>query len=260
MARMNTQKAQGKRLCAVMRPQKGWVIDPETGEQSYAFLEIDPEDERTFDKCRKSKKAHGPSVKNPIIDHVYGGPDGTLIDIVMPRCGGGCGRTIEKGEQYRFWAPRYGARQTRCMTCPPPSRSALTNSEILSTAWDIADGSIEAEDQSDLESQRDELAERVGEIVEMIEEKMGNIESGFGHTDLPIYSELEERRDGYEQWQEAISQVEFSSFEEANEDECSECGLAQEDHGEDTDHEFEASFDLDGAIEELENALSECPK
>lgn len=261
MARMNVQKAQGKRLCAVVTPRQRFT-KLENGEYGYVDQEIDLEDEGTFKKCGKAKRSHSAGVKNPITDHPYGGEDGTQIEIVMPKCGV-CKKEIEKGEEYRYWAPRYGARHTRCMTCPAPSRSALTNSEILSMAWDIADEAVEVDgDEMDsFKSARDDYAERVQEIVDLIQEKMDNIEGGFGHTSVPVYEELEERLGMYEGWQQEIESVTFDDFETEGEA-CSECSLSLTDHPEDADHDWSADteFDTEGALDALSEAVSNAPE
>lgn len=261
MAKMNQQKAQGKRLCAVVLPVEVFT-KLEDGEYGYVKAEIDLDDERTFKKCGKAKRSHSAGVKNPILDHPYGGEDGSLIEIKFPTCGV-CKKEIEKGEQYRYWAPRYGARHTRCMECPAPPRSALTSSEILSMAWDIADGSIESGDvKEDFESARDEYAERVQEIVDLIQEKMDNIESGFGHTSVPVYEELEERLAMYEDWQQEIEGLDFDDFSEESEA-CSECSLSESDHfPNDEDHEWtaDAEFDAQAALDALSEAVSNAPE
>lgn len=264
MPRMNQQKAVGSHRCAYQVLSTGW-----NGEMV----------SRT---CGKSKKAHGPTVKSPITSHPYGGEDGDLVVVDFPECGV-CHRQIAKGEEYRFWQPRHGARHTRCMTCPPPSRSIMTGSEILSMAWSIADEAPdlpEGSTESDADTVASDLAEQIGEIVSLIEEKLDNIESGMGHTDVPVYEELEERKSGYEDWQQEVESLDFSDCyadpdaTPEDDDECATCGETYGEHrqpdddggayagGPDGECVFDPAekFDVSAALELISEAMAACPE
>lgn len=241
MPRMNQQKARGSMICTVVVPPSWEGGKPST--------------------CGKSARAHGPNVKR-VIDHKFGGLDGHYTVTTYPECGV-CHRQIVKGEEYRFWQPRHGPRFTRCLTCPPPARSMLTGSEILSMAWDIADDPVDVPDDAtleDVESMRDDFAERIQEVVDLIQEKLDAIESGMGHTGVPVYEELEERKGGYESWQQEVESLDFDTVEgEA----CAECGLSETDCGaSDDDHEFSAEqgLDVEAARDALSEALGQCPE
>jgi hypothetical protein len=113
-----------------------------------------------------------------------------------------------------------------------PKRQDLTQSAIYAAAWDAQDGANDAipgaTDVDGLESIRDNTAELVDDIANELQEKMDNIESGVGHTGLPIYDELDERRGEYERWSESIEAVEFESFVDwwdsnVNGETCPEC-------------------------------------
>lgn len=243
MARTNVQKAYGSNRCQV-----------ETGTDYAGNPRV----------CNKSKKAHGPSVKHPITDHLYGGEDGTNWTKVYPVCGS-CREAIPHGEQYKLWVPRYKPRMVRHMTCPTPPRSAFTNSEILSMAWDLADGSWDVmEDKDSFTSQVEDVANGIEEIVDVIQDKLDNIESGFGHTELPVYEELDERREMYEEWQREVEELDADEFEEEG-DACTKCGLSEDDgdHMDEDDwHDFdpEDEFDSEGAHEAFMEALGACPE
>jgi hypothetical protein len=251
---MTTQKATGSKRCAVKSPVSVWardengeMIGDENGRPFKVELEIDLNDESTYGVCGATAQRHG-GTKRPITDHPYGGESGTEIFTKFPKCSGGCGRTLEKGEQYRKWVVNFGPTFIRCMSCAAPSRSSMTSSEILSMAWDIADQSIEDSEVAtleDAESKRDELAEAIQEVVDLIQEKLDNIESGMGHTYAPVYEELDERRSEYESWQQEMESVDFSDLTTDEEDE---------------DGEDEEGFDADGARERLEEALSAAPE
>lgn len=246
MPRMNEQKARGSVRCTVV--EDGSV---------YA--------------CGKSKRAHSDAVKRPVA-HTFGGPNGTDIEVVWPKCGA-CQRVISKGETYRYWKPRHGAKQTRCVTCPPPSRSSMTGSEILGMAWDIADADYTADTREELEDLQTEVAEQIGDIVDGITEKLDNIEAGMGHPYAPVYEELDERRGEYEAWQQEVEGVDFDQFEGEGDDVCADCGMAYSDGdhevGDDgrfgpDGHYFEEdedeAFDVEGALAELQQAIDACPE
>ena len=141
----------------------------------------------------------------------------------------------------------------------------MTGSEILATAWDIADDDwSQGDTQEDFDTLRDDAAERIEGLVDLIDEKLSAIEEGMGHSDVPVYYELEERRDMYQTWADEVSSVTFDEFV-GDEEVCVECGLSQTDCQVDADHEYEADsdeagFDAEGAAEALQEAIDACPE
>lgn len=217
MPRTQSATANRRYRCGVMVPSKY-----QKNEDGTPVLE----------PCAKSKSAHQPStvkkkktgqmVTHPpkVQDHEYGDPYEVHI-----QCGN-CKENIQPGDRYRFWTPKFGAKVIRCKACPSPSRSFFTRSEILSMAWGIADQDVpNFESVEDFEEWKDEVATQIEEIVEVIQEKLDNIEQGFGHTSLPVYEELEERRDMYEQWKDEVE-----SWDVDVEDSCSNCEMDKDDH------------------------------
>jgi len=126
-----------------------------------------------------------------------------------------CDAELEVGSPYIWWQFRFGPKYKRCTepTCRP-RRSELTRSEILSAAYSVeetyADDISKATCVGDLEDIQQNAASDVEAIVELIQDKLDNIESGCGHTDLPVYEELDERRGMYEEWQQEIEGVDFA--------------------------------------------------
>jgi len=131
---------------------------------------------------------------------------------------GKCGVTLPAGGAYIWWKFRYGGKRKRC-TKPEcyPKRSDLTQNEVLTALYDLQDdiddriaksGSVE-----DLGEIRDDAGEQIQEIIDVIQEKLDNIEEGFGHTSAPIYEELDSRRDEYESWMSEIEGVEFDEYD-----------------------------------------------
>lgn len=151
------------------------------------------------------------------------------------KCMGPCGKEIPVGSGYRRWRMNFRPDHVRCMDCPTPPRSFFTTSEIYAMAWDIQDGGVpEIETYDDLSSAAQDLGEQIREIENLIQEKLDNIEQGMGHSYAPIYSELEERKYGYESWADEVEAVPNSFDEE--------------------------EFDSEAAREALEDALSNSPE
>lgn len=190
--------------------------------------------------CGKSEKAHHPSVgvkkkgelkgqkvtkPAKVQDHEFA--DRIALDV---KCGG-CHRVIEPGEKYRYWIRRMGGKVIRCKDCPNPPRSFFTGSEIYAMAWDIADQEVpEFTSMEEFDDWKAELVNQIEEIVDLIDEKLSAIEDGMGGPIGPVYEELESRKGEYEGWQDEVD----STYPEEPE-ECTNCGVTQEDHG---DHGF----------------------
>jgi hypothetical protein len=147
-----------------------------------------------------------------------------------------CRTEIKRGDSYKHFSFRHGGKRIYCASCMPRA-SEMTQSEIKGNAYslqedaedrinELSSASDPEELHSALEEIREEATSSIQEIVDLIEEKLDNIESGCGHTDLPIYEELDERRSNYEDWQ---SEMESADVEEFSHDvQCPECGGALE--------------------------------
>lgn len=113
---------------------------------------------------------------------------------------GKCHKTIAAGDPYIWVKPRYGGKRVRCTD--PRCRfrpSELTSSEIRSEIYSAQEDWEDNGGPLNVDLARD-VVESLRNVVEMIQEKLDNIESGFGHTDLPVYEELESRKDDLEAW------------------------------------------------------------
>ena len=139
-----------------------------------------------------------------------------------------CGKRLGVGSPYLWWKFRFGGRHVRC-TKPKcaPKGSELTQSEIKGGCYaaqeNVAD-ELEALSNDctvdELETIRDEAAQNVQEVVDLLQEKLDAIEEGTGHTGTPVYQELEERHGEVESWHSEIEDAEFEEWEadEADED------------------------------------------
>jgi len=135
-----------------------------------------------------------------------------------------CGTAITVGMPYLKWAFRYGGTHKRCVNCPPKP-SELTQSEILGAAYGISEqyDPHSCESIEDLREMQQEVVDEIEQIVDLIQEKLDNIESGCGHTDLPVYEELESRREMYEEWKQEVEDVDIEDVE------CPDCGGSGKD-------------------------------
>jgi hypothetical protein len=220
-------------------------------------------------KCGRSRKAHQETVSikrkgekkgvrvvlpPKVTDHEYG--DEYSFEVACRHCG----EPIKPGTQYAYWLSKNRGKVVQHASCPSPNRSFWTNSEILSTAWGIQDQEVpNFETVEELEDWATEVGDQIRtELVEMIEEKMDNIESGFGHSDVPVYYELEERKDAFEQWADMADDI--SSYVSEDTAPCAACQRPEDEHEEDDEEcdEFDPDYSfLTDAAHEL---LGECPE
>lgn len=122
---------------------------------------------------------------------------------------GRCGDPIPVGAPYVHWSFRFGGKYKRCAkpSCAPRA-SELTQNETRSAAYALTEEEIAFDNYDDFEEAVQDYAQRIlDEVLETIQEKMDNIESGFGHTDLDAYYNLEEQYGEVEQWAENVERV-----------------------------------------------------
>lgn len=157
------------------------------------------------------------------------------------KCMGPCQKEIPVGSGYRRWRMNFRPDHVRCMTCPTPPRSFFTSSEILAMAWDLVDGTeTNIESYEDFETSMDSLMDGIQEIVDLIQEKLYNIEQGIGHTGVPVYDELEERKSMYEDWLQEVESLKGGINVPEDED--------------------QGDFNLEDAIGLLDDALAGSPE
>jgi hypothetical protein len=106
----------------------------------------------------------------------------------------------KKGESYYWWKPMVGGRGgAKRYSKERPSRSQLTQSEFLSTLYDIEDGSMsEAHTPEDFR----EVAEALRELGQEQQEKYDNMPDGLQQGDTGQM--LEERASGCDSWADEI--------------------------------------------------------
>jgi len=140
-----------------------------------------------------------------------------------------CGKEIPVGSGYIYWEFRYGGMVKRCLACPRPRNSELTQSDKLSALWSAAE-SIEDADMafqgqpvkyfedfntSDLAQAVHAAADQVREVGEEYRNSADNmtIEGGPKET-------LEEKADSCDSWadelESAADEIEAVEVEEIN--------------------------------------------
>jgi hypothetical protein len=144
-----------------------------------------------------------------------------------PTCGK-CGKVIEIGMPYLWWANRTtysSSRKDRCVDHPPRA-SELTMSQHKGTAYGIqeslTDALNEAGTVADISTALEDAASTArDELYEGLIESSDNIVEGFGHETTQS-EELRERADAAETWagefDGAASEVEGLTGDDAEDD------------------------------------------
>lgn len=138
-----------------------------------------------------------------------------------------CQKEIVKGDSYLWWAFYRAGKNIRCLDHPPRgSETTGSETESMSLAIDEAFATeVTPESSEDAEELRDSIVDQVQEIIDVIQDKMDNIESGFGHTEVEAYYFQEEQHDAYDSWMDEIGNLDIDQFSDDG-DGCEECGMA----------------------------------
>jgi hypothetical protein len=121
---------------------------------------------------------------------------------------------VKAGESYYWWKFRFGGKQYSKM---PPARAQLTQSEFLSTLYDLEDGLSDrfahAASSDELETARDDL---VSEIQELLDETKSRLENMPEHLQDTSDSGmmLQERIDGLQSWIDDLESVDLELDED----------------------------------------------
>lgn len=126
---------------------------------------------------------------------------------------GNCSRCREElpaGSAYQYIEFAFGPTVKRCMKHECRFRASdLTRSEIKGQLYSAVETFEDSEFEiaADVIAGVETLAEQVAEVVELIQEKLDAIEEGMGHTEVPVYEELEMRREELEGWWSELEEV-----------------------------------------------------
>jgi hypothetical protein len=118
---------------------------------------------------------------------------------------------IKKGESYYWWSFRFGGKH---MSKTPPKQSQLTQSEFLSTLYDIQEriGDLSADSASDLQSAVEEIADELRTLGEECNDKRDNMPEGLQDGDVGQL--LEARAEACEQAASDLEDVDFEVDED----------------------------------------------
>jgi hypothetical protein len=165
-----------------------------------------------------------------------------------------CGTTIEAGQPYKFWAfmvgGRGGPKIIRCgkPECHPKA-SDLTRSEFWGAIYRLQEEGFSGATLEDLQSERDDMAERVREVGNEQQDKLDNMPDGLRDGDTG--NTLQERIDACEEIAGELEGVDIPDGVEWDPD--------TDKQGDETDEECRArllSDKLDEVRGELDSALS----
>lgn len=121
---------------------------------------------------------------------------------------GHCHQEIPVGAPYIWVKQRFQAKRVRCTAHACRFRpSELTTSEIRSLLYGAQESWEDLDQDARTQQEAESITESCQEACELIQEKMDNIESGCGHTGLPVYEELEERLGELESWVEELREL-----------------------------------------------------
>lgn len=124
------------------------------------------------------------------------------------RCGK-CGVTIEPGQKYFYWEPRYGPKQVRCKD-HYPRQSELTTSKMseVYAAVEAAEDSAQAYDGTDY-TDYSALISSVLEVVEGVKEEYETAAEQFGGG-----GENQERAEALEGFIDELEGADFEGFDD----------------------------------------------
>ena len=173
----------------------------------------------------------------------------------------GCEVVILTGDSYLWWKPYRSVKRIRCLDHPPrPSETTGSESESMMLA--IGEGLVQEDPQTekDFETLVSDATDQIQNILDMIQEKMDNIEAGFGHTEIEAYYVQQEQWDAFDSWMTEVDGFDVSGYGYES-DACGKCGQGQWDGqhapqqlGDDDWHPFqegEMEFDSETAMSDF---------
>lgn len=158
---------------------------------------------------------------------------------------GKCGCVIQAGAPYVWWKFRYGGKRVRCgQAACAPKPADLTQSEFLSTLYDIQETTFPADTIEDLESAKDEVVSRLEELRDQQEEKRSNMPDSLQESDTG--NMLQERYDAIDSAISDIESVDITDLDPEDKDE----GETDEDFAtRQQEHRDEIAAELAGVLE-----------
>lgn len=176
---------------------------------------------------------------------------------------GKCGRKIEINEGYRHWSFRFGGKKTRCLTCPRPRPSELTQSSYKQQAYGAQEGfedSIYTLERSDPESFRDAMVELVENVRQTAEDLRDDYQAALDeweHGNVMI----EEKVEAAEEWEGALDGIkaDIEGTEPDLPDELEEDATDEEKEEYESEKERAIELFCDEVEEMASNVINDCP-
>ncbi len=166
---------------------------------------------------------------------------------------GGCGKDLEKGAPYVWWAFRYGGKRKRCTASKcAPRASDLTQGKMggVYAAQEGFEDWLGEWDGFDLDELRSELESCVDEVRQVAEEYTESAESiRETFEESPTAEECEEKAEGLESWIDDLEAAADQADEYEGE-------LDDDDAPKD---EKAADAWREAIVNEIEGALSDLP-
>lgn len=119
---------------------------------------------------------------------------------------GKCGATVTVGAGYRHWSFRYGGKVKRCLVCPAPRPSELTQSGYLQQlygAQENFDDTVSGLDRSDWEGFRDAIVSSLEDAEQTARDCVDEYEDALSEWEHGN-SMIEEKKDACEEWADAL--------------------------------------------------------
>lgn len=178
-----------------------------------------------------------------------------------------CGETIPVNAGYRHWSFRYGGKVTRCLKCPSPRPSELTQSGYKQQAYAAQENfedAIVILDRSDPDAFRDAVVDLIEDVRQVADDLVNEYEDALSEWEHGN-SMIEEKKEAAEEWEGMLesgkSDVENLSFEGGDE-------RPETKEEDETDEEFEERVsEYERAVEEFcdeveqaaSDPINDCP-
>jgi hypothetical protein len=118
-----------------------------------------------------------------------------------------CDREIKQGEPYKFWKiTRFSSKSVRCVDCPDPRPSQLTNSEFYGQLYgqqESIEDALKSGEMDEIIGAVDCAIDDFDGMMSDLDDKISNLESSFPNG-CPSLDTLQERRDALEPYKEEL--------------------------------------------------------
>lgn len=194
-----------------------------------------------------------------------------------------CGKPIEIGQGYIYWEFRFGGTIKRCLACPRPRQSELTQSDKKSALYAAAESvedAIQAYGNEEFETTEDFEASTLSEALRSAAEEVRGVGEQYQEAadaipvdGSPVKDECEEKASACEEWADnldtAADEVEAVEAEEVEQPESVVDGYGMSDEEWDQVNDMYSAYTdavqeaieaaKTEAVEKADNAISDTP-